>query len=325
MKASLADVTLQINISPGDINYAHLTVPALISQHSAIQKRLLVVDCCRPQKTKLVDPDTKFPEKAFNERVEKIVEIAQNLHKQGIVSDVYYLRKEDPFIELLSEKYLRGIYATTHSSGATANMSYWAGIELVKTRYILHYDGDLVFYQKPGYFWVEEALDYFSDNDKIVSATPRLCPPPNDSNFDLPSLHEGVENHSYPKYWMNDFLSTRHFLMDKERLLEYFPLLRGKILVETLLRKYGNRAFPRDPEIILFKALSSRGGKRLILKNPDAWFTHPTNKPKEYLDMLPNLIQAVANGECPEEQRGHENINIEAWSRFLNKKDLNEQ
>ena len=317
MKESFNDITLQINLSPGDINYAHLTVPALVEKHSAIKKRLLVVDCCRPQKTKLVDPDKKFPEQEFYKRVERIIEIANTFKRDGLFEDIYFLKKDDPLINELSKKYLRGIYATTHSAGATANMSYWAGIELVKTKYILHYDGDLLFYQKPGYFWVEDALKYLKENEKVVTAIPRISPPVNDQTFDLPSLHEDLENFSASKYWLNDFLSTRHFLMDKDKLKDYFPLLRGKFLLEIFIRKYGRRAFPRDPEIVLFKAISSRGGKRMILKNPDAWIIHPDKKNQVFLDILPQMMEVVSKGMCPEKQKGYININVEAWADYL--------
>ncbi len=317
MSSQFDEITLQINISPGDINYAHLTVPSLVEKHSAIKRRLLVVDCCRPQKTKLVDPDTKFPQEEFNKRVERIIEIALTLRGNGTVNEVYFLKTDDPLIPRLAKKYLRGIVSVTHSAGGTANMSYWAGLELVRTKYILHYDGDILLYQKEGYFWIEEALTYFQENKNIVSATPRLCPPVDDVDFDLPSLHEGRENISTPFYWLNDFLSTRHFLMDKERLKNYFPLLRGKLLLEIILRKYGRRAFPRDPEIVLFRAISSRGGKRLILKSPNAWLTHPVDKPAEFSDYLPSLMEAVDKGKCPEEQKGYENIRMDAWIKFL--------
>jgi hypothetical protein len=52
------DVTLQINLSPGDIAYAELTLPALVQAHRAnVDEVLAIVDRCRPQKTKIVDPE----------------------------------------------------------------------------------------------------------------------------------------------------------------------------------------------------------------------------------------------------------------------------
>ncbi|MFP5042400.1 hypothetical protein [Parasediminibacterium sp. JCM 36343] len=313
------DITLQINLSPGDINYAQLTVPAIVKKHGDIKRRLLVVDCCRPQETKLVKPDIKFPVEVFQKKVEQIIAIAEQFKYDGLVTDIYYLKPNDPLIKHLSKKYLRGIYDCTHSGGGTANMSYWAAIELPTTRYVLHYDGDLLLYQKEGYSWVDEAMGYFADSEDIITVLPRYAAPA-PAIFDaIPSYQEGTANEGHEKYWLNEFFSTRQFLLDKQRLAPFLPLMKGKILVETLLRKYGNRVYPRDPEIVLFYTLSAKHAKRLILKSGDAWILHPNQKPKEYLDMLPQMIKYVDAGICPEGQKGYPNIILDEWVGFNTK------
>jgi len=313
------NITLQINLSPGDVNYAGLTVPALVKQHPDIGKRLLVVDCCRPQKTKLVNPDTKYPLAAFNENVERITAISNALLKNKTVTDVYYLKPGDGLFKHLAKKYLNNVYDCTHGAGGTANMSYWAGMELPETRYVLHYDGDMLLYQKPGYLWYHEALDYLANDAKNIFAVPRLCPPVNYPIIDAPSLHEGRPFEALENYWKNDWFSTRHFLFDKQKLAPFLPLVRGQLMLELLLRKYGRRAFPLDPEIVLFRSVGGRGGKKIILKNTDAWLLHPATKPQAYLNLLPQLIEAVTNGKTPDVQRGNENINLEAWMNYFEK------
>jgi hypothetical protein len=308
------DVTLQINISPGDINYAHICITALVHQHSDIKKRLLVVDCCRPQKTKILDPELRFPAKKFEEDVEIICTIANRLLEEKIVSELYFLKPGDPIIDYLAGKYLRNLYKTTHSVGGTANMGYWVGFDKPDTKYLLHYDGDILLYQKTGYSWVLEAKKELETNADAIMAVPRLCPPINE---DIPSLHEGRPFKSYNHYWANDWFSTRHFLMDKHRLEKYLPLVQGKVMMELLLRKYGKRAFPLDPEILLFKSIGGRGGKRLILKNEDAWLLHPVNKTQAYIDKLPLIISAISTGKYPVTQRGYENLNLDAWVKFV--------
>jgi hypothetical protein len=308
------DVTLQINISPGDIKYAGLTVPALVRQHSEIKKRLLVVDCCRPGRTKIMDPDVRFPLEQFEQNVARITEIANRLLADKIVSDVYFLRPGDPLIASISKKYLRGLYKTTHSAGGTANMSYWAGIELPDTKYVLHYDGDMLLYQKTGYNWVNEAITETEQNQSVVIAVPRLCPP---AAGDAPSLHEGRPYASNSSCWVNDWFSTRQFLLNKHRFEKYLPLVGGKVMIELLLRKYGNRAFPIDPEILMFKSIGNRGCKRLILKNEDAWLLHPVNKTQAYIDKLPQIIGAISAGKYPPAQSGHEDLNLDAWLEFV--------
>lgn len=314
------EVTLQINISPGDVNYAALTVPALVSNHRDIKKRLLIIDCCRPQRTKLVDPDLKFPIHIFDKNVKKITEISEELLRNNIVTDLYYLFPNDPLYKRLSEKYLDNIYHCTHAAGGTANMSYWAGIELVETKYVLHYDGDIILYQKVGYSWVEEATKLMENQENVIMAVPRLSPPI--PNSDLPSYSEGRQNISYEKYWLNDWFSTRHFLLNKDKLNDFLPLVRGKVKLELLLRKYGKRAFPIDPEILLFKSLGTRGCKRLMLKNNNAWVTHPANKPEVFIKVVEQIIAEVSHGDFPIEQQGLENIDLAAWVKFIRIKKI---
>jgi hypothetical protein len=308
------DVTLQINISPGDVNYAHLTVPALVNRHSDIKKRFLVVDCCRPQKSTILDPDVRFPVEKFEKNVEAIVAVAKALLADGTVSDVYFLMPDDPLVVYISKIYLRGLYKNTHSAGGTANMSYWVGIFLPDTKYLLHYDGDIMLYQQSGYSWVTEAINEIESKKEAIMAVPRLCPP---LAVDMPSAHEGRPFQSYDKYWLNDWFSTRHFLLDKHRFDKHLPLVNGKIMLELLIRKYANKAFPIDPEILMFKSLGGRGCKRLILKNEKAWLLHPVNKGPEFIVNLPQILSAITAGKYPNEQKGIEDINLDAWGKML--------
>lgn len=310
------DVTLQINISPGDINYAALTVPALLEQHKDIKKKLLVVDCCRPQRTKLVDPNIRFPSDKFKKNVEKIKKICMHFVEEELVSDIYFLYADDPLIDRVAKKYLRGIYNTTHAAGGAANMSYWIGIDMPDTRYVLHYDADMMLYQASGYRWVDEAILELESNQNVLMAVPRLCPPINNV---LPSLHEGRPIMDGKNYWLNDWFSTRQFLLDKSRLEQYLPLVTTKVMIELMIRKYTRRAFPIDPEILLFKSVGSRHGRRLMLKNEQSWSLHPDNKSQSYIEILPQMISLIKKGIYPPAQRGYENINLEAWMMFIQK------
>ncbi|PJJ79459.1 hypothetical protein CLV57_2593 [Mucilaginibacter auburnensis] len=310
------DITLQINISAGDVNYAHLTVPAIVNQHPQIKKRLLIIDCCRPQKTKILDPDVRFPKEQFEQGVEKIKVIAQKLLSDNIVDQLYFVYPDDAMIDEMSKKYLAGLYKTTHGAGGMVNMSYWIGFSLPKTRYVLHYDGDMMLYQKPGFDWAEHAVKLMDERQEAVMAVPRLCPPVK-NNYNLPSLNEGRPSESHQDYWINDWFSTRHFLWDNEKINTYLPFVRGKVKMELLLRKYGNRAFPIDPEILMFKSMAPRGARRLVLKSEDAWMVHPVDKSADYLNNLPAFLNCIAAGKYPKEQSGVENMDLKAWTAFI--------
>ena len=125
------ELTLQINLSPGDLRYAALTVPALVAAHAGeVAERLAVVDCCRPQRTRMVDPDARYP--GFDGNVERLRAMCDGFLRDGVFDRVEYQTPADrDFRRRLSRKYLSGLAADrqTHELGGTALTSYYAGLE----------------------------------------------------------------------------------------------------------------------------------------------------------------------------------------------------
>lgn len=314
------DVTLQINLSPGDIAYARTTVPSLVEAHRAnVDETIAIVDCCRPQRTKIVDPDRRFPAVEFSQRVEQIRAIAEELKAQGYLDRIVYLHPHDPLLSVLSQKYLRNIVRETHDYGGCALMSYLAALEVPTTRYVLHYDADMLLYQAPGYDWSVEARYLIDRQPQAVAASPRISPPFNQDDRvpDAPSLHEGRPLIPVEGGWRNDWFSTRCFLFDRHKLSEYLPLLQGRTLLETLIVKYLNRGYPRSPEIMLFQQVGRSGGWRINLKSDRAWLLHPATKPPRYIELLPQIQYEIQQHRIPERQRGYADIILSAWEEFL--------
>lgn len=278
---------------------------------------MLVVDLCRPQKTKIFDPDKKIPIQVFEERVEKLLGIVDHLKREIHFEQIFFLRPDSPEIKELSRKYLKGLYQTTHAAGGTANMSYWAAIDLPSPRYVLHYDGDMLVHTQEGKNWVEEGLELLNRDSKHIIAVPRTAAPVM-GNPEIISLHQGRPFQDHGDYWTDDWFSTRHFLMDREKLSKYLPLVRGRVKWELLARKWLKRAFPLDPEILLFRSVGNKGGRRVILKDEENFMVHPVEKGEHFLHLLPKVIAYFEKGDIPTNQRGQENFQLEAWEKFLN-------
>lgn len=311
--------TFQVNISPGDDKYAAINVRELAKYHLHIPSRLLVVDCCKPQKTKLVDPVKRFPEPAFSKRVENMCLLAEQLKNEGLFTDVYFIRPGDKLLKELAKKYLNNIVHTTHGAGGTAQMSYWAAIELVNTRYVLHYDGDMFFYQECGYEWWQEAAAIMDKDEHYLFAAPRFAAPTPLAG-DMPGLYKSKMITVKEGYWEHKWFSTRIFLTDKEKLGKELPLVKGKLMMELLLRKLPFRAFPLDPEIIIFKRLClAKHYRRIILQSKKAWSMHPLDKSGPFINMVPGMWDAVKQNKYPEGQGGWEDIVTEAWENYLKK------
>lgn len=94
MNCSPHAVTLQINLSPGDIHYAHLTVPALVKAHrNSVDETVAIVDCCRPQKTKMSIPISNFPGKHLTRRLRRFARSQSKL--------LHPMTKPPRYLELL--------------------------------------------------------------------------------------------------------------------------------------------------------------------------------------------------------------------------------
>ncbi len=309
----MSDFTLQINLSAGDSAYAALTVPRLLAAHPEVTERLLVVDLCKPQKTKIVDPELRFPEPGYSRRRDTIVHLTEGWLASGAVDRVVYLRPGDPLLTVLSRTYLRSWVRETHDYGGCALMAYLAAFEMCRTRWLIHYDADMLLYQDPGFDWALQAREVMKADRAVVAAIPRPSPPPLDGP-DAPSENERLAMHEQPDGWLSGWFSTRCFLFDLASLRPCLPLLQGRLLWETIAVRLLRRGYPRSPEILLFRRMAAAGLSRLTLNDRRAWLLHPVNKGAAFVGALPRLQAAIANGECPAAQRGQQDLLLDAWS-----------
>lgn len=314
----MSEVTLQINLSAGDVDYASLTVPRLIAAHAQVAERLAVVDCCRPQRTRIFDPDTRVPEPAFSERVQRIRNLAETFLRQGLFDRVEYLLPAAPLFHALAAKYVQSWMTATHDYGGCAFMAYWAAFDLPRTRYVIHYDADMLLHQAGNVDWAQRALTSLSTTESAIAAAPRTSPPwTDDPARDAPTRHEGRPATKVPGGWLNDWFSTRCLLLDRERLASELPLVRGYFALIQRLRKWFDRGYPPGPELVLHRILGARGRHCLHLDDTEAWLLHPTRKDAPFLSLLPAILSATQSGDVPSEQRGYADLRIEAWRDFV--------
>ena len=318
-QAPAGGLTLQINLCAGDAGYAALTVPPLVRAHPEATRRLAVVECCRQQRTRIYDPETRAPQAAFQERLARVRALAEEFRRAGLFDEVAYLEPGDPRVRGFAAQYARPWMTETNDYGGCAYMAYWASLELPRTRYILHYDADMLLHQDPGFAWTAEALALLPTQPRAIFTIPRISPPGFAATpaEDAPSCHEGRPPARVPGGWLNDWFSTRCFLLDRERLEPRLPLVRGRRILAYRLRRLIDRGYPPGPEHLLFHELGGKGWRTLNLAAERAWLLHPTRKDGEYHRLLPGIVAAVAAGRFPAAQRGYADLRLEAWTEFL--------
>lgn len=316
------DVSLQINLSGGDIAYAERTVPALVSAHRAhVREVFLVVDCVRPQRTQMIDPDRRFPKGVFDERVASIRRIARGFVDSCLVDRAVYVEEGSPKNAALVKKYAGWPIRETHDCYGCGLLSYLYAFNECRTPYLLHYDADMLLYQAPGYDWSRDARAQLMADSRGISATPRVSPPFAEAlqRQDAPSLQAThPELRPVGQVWHIPWFSARCFLIDLDRLRRWLPLLSVRLpryFVEVCVRKMLARGYPPPTEVLIHRRAQHHGAYRLDLVSPDAFVVHPNDKSQRFLELLPAIQAAVQRGHVPVDQAGWENLRLDEWEK----------
>jgi len=353
----MPDLTLQINLCPGDVAYCEALVTAMVAAHRPrIAEAVAIIDCCRPQSTAWVDIDQRIPTAAFAANVKRINEIAASLVGAGVIDRCVHLRPEDAILRELGAKYFGVATTVTHDHLAHAFLAYFAGLDAARTRFVAHYDADVFLRQPAGRDWAADACSLMEERGDVLAVSPRICPPPtNPRDMITPGPHSAWSDYwmlDRQEYgWRSDWISTRAFCMDLERLKPLLPLTPAADLGKTRRqlaltgaltpivtsawwhRTCGQPSLvgritarlrinhippaPLPPEVLFQKLLRRTDLVSVYLDDPEIWITHPDTKPREFLAILDPLLRAVTKGKFPEEQRGCGSLRIDAWTDFL--------
>lgn len=345
MNAASPDVTLQINLCAGDLAYAEPIVAALSRSHrSDVREVLVVADACRPQATPAVHAPSRFPEPAFGERVAQLRLLCDQLRAAGYVDRIVWLEPDAAALRTLNASYTGTATPRSHDHLGHAFSAYFLGWDAARTRYVAHFDADILLWQQPGFSWIRSAIAALAGDERLLAASPRIAPPDGTESM----IRTGAAGSAWSAWWplephahgwSSPWFSTRCHLMDRERLQRLLPL-RGQAdaasgariehllapvcrlrLVHALLAtRLGRRLvrrvppFPLPPEVLLHEDAQARGFRCLYLGDPRCWFVHPDTKPAGFVALLPQLLDAVVQrGVIPAGQRGLGSLQLSLW------------
>jgi len=185
------------------------------------------------------------------------------------------------------------------------------------SKYILHLDCDMIFYENPGFSWIQEGFKIMEENEDILCVLPRGGPPHKDG-----FLHQGTTPYQVDEkrglYLFKNFTS-RHYLIHRERFLSLLPL---KPLWLSWREPIKSRFFGNGKmlcwEAMVEHALEKSDMWRADLMTNQAWSLHPGDRSEEFYQLLPQIIDSVNRNEFPEKQRGHFDLRLSDWKHFLN-------
>lgn len=339
------DVTLQVNLSAGDLAYGAQMVANLAQIHRRdVREVVVVADLCRPASARDFHAASRLPAREFANRVDRLRELCTALHADGTVDRLVFVTPDAASLTALNLRYAGVATPRSHDHLGHAFSAYFAGWDCARTRYVAHFDADIFLWQTPGFSWIATAVAALQRDETLLAASPRIAPPPGGDSLLDPQRAAECWSPSWPLHrhengWASPWFSTRCHLIDRERLARLLPLgdpahdRRAAALDRWLRPFFDLRAltgasrsrlarrllrdvppFPLPPEVLLHEHAQRRGFSCLYLANPAAWFIHPDTKPERFLRLLPKLLEHVTvRGAHPPAQRGISSVQFQAW------------
>ena len=184
-----------------------------------------------------------------------------------------------------------------------------------ETKYILHLDCDMIFYEEPTFSWIKEGVRLMEENEDILCVLPKGGPPTKDG-----FLHQGTTPYQVDEkrelYLFKNFTS-RHYLIHRERFLSLLPL---KPLWLSWREPIKSRLFGNGKmlcwETMVEHALDKSDMWRADLMTDQAWSLHPGDRCDLFYNLLPKIIEKVNFGQFPQEQAGHFDLKLKYWELF---------
>jgi hypothetical protein len=301
------DCTLSVNVAPSDVDFIMETVPHLVRQcRFPFQERVLVAD---------VLPFFRRQRRSAA-KIRELQRCCRELVRRGIIDRV--LRVD------YSPGYRRSVYAKhfdqprmgeTHNCSGGPFLAYVFAIEECDTRYLLHFDSDILLHQREGHSWIDQGIRTLEADQDVLVVCPLAGPPTRDG-----VLHQrGVPYERDPRgYYRFKNFTSRKYLIDRERFAAALPMTpqRRRARRRRLRSGLRRRATLLNWERAVAAKIRETSFIRADLTSPDAWSLHPLDHGEQFRRHLPRIIAAVEAGRFPEEQAGHYDLDLQLWLKM---------
>jgi hypothetical protein len=253
-----------------------------------------------------------LPQTKFNELMRSIRELEKNYSFSTVSAD--YQSKE---IKTTNRKYLGYPFRETHCFRGYPIFGSFKQFTDISSKYLLHLDCDMIFYEAPDFSWIQEGVRIMEENEDILCVLPRSGPPTKDG-----TLHQGTTEYQIDKnrglFLFKNFTS-RYYLIHKERFMSLLPLnplwlswrepIKSRVLGKGKMLCW---------ESMVGKALENSNLWRADLMTDQAWSIHPGDRSAEFYKLLPKIIECVSRNDFPVKQRGHFDLRLDDWNAYLN-------
>jgi hypothetical protein len=309
----MVKTSLQINLAPGDWRLAQHTLPhQLETWKDQVDEVLLVVDLHRSA--------GRFAE-GWESGKDHLMTMIQGLN----VGRVSVVDSSEDVRTKVANEWTGGCPVPVKDFRGGPSYAYFYGLSQAKGRFVLHSDAD-IFFGGRSQTWLAEALVLLEKYPDLLFVAPLSGPTAKDGRV---STLRCTPDSRAPGGQVFDFISTRLFLLDKEKFQQRIGAFQPKPPnFRSIIKARVEGNPPWDlPEHWMTDAMRLAGMHRFEFSgtSPGMWSLHPPYRCEAFFRILPKLIAAVESGQVPEAQRGCHDFNesMVDWSEAIEKLKTN--
>ena len=307
--------SLWIMVARIDVAFMMQTIPNLVRMcnHYFVEK-VLAIDTASLSGEKAQRPHQRT--------IEQLYDCCERLKALGIIDKIITIEYSKKYHQKIYKKHF-GIpwIKETHNYKGYPILGSMFCMEEAKGDYFLHFDSDMLLYQKKGFDWIAKGIDILNKYPEIMWIRPAAGPQTKANNiYD----EYCAEKNSTGFYKLKGF-SSRCYLIERRRFEKILPL---KIIWAKKQGKKKDR-LPRQFikisnyitgsgildswENMVSESINRKSFYRADIFPENAWTLHPHTRSDEFINNLPLIIEKIEKGWFPKEQAGYYNLKLQYW------------
>jgi hypothetical protein len=293
----MQNVTLQINLAPGDYYHAAHMLEYHIEVFESQTDEILLTFDFNP--ARLRDAQKAERESAS---LYGLIASLQKQHPSVVLRDVDY---NMPVVSAVLGHFFTNRAQLYDFRGAPI-YAYLFGLYSAKNDLVFHIDSDMFF----GGFsarWIRDAIDLLQGDSEIMTVSPLPGPPHPDRILLGQEEYSAYNDMAYAFKFSS--MSTRVFFMDRRLLAHKLrsskPLLKGR-----LFSLY--EGFPQSDTLERIISASMRSSRKyrvdFLGTGRGLYSLHPLYRSEAFYHSIPDALRRLKDGDIPDDQLGHFNI-----------------
>lgn len=188
--------------------------------------------------------------------------------------------------------------------------SYYFGLHSASQPYVFHMDSDILFHGN-GEKWLKEATEVLTKDKNVLSVAP-IIGPPLKSGQNMPLVHKKrynpIDEYSvYGRGYQYKDLSTRIFMVEKERLKNFCPITYPHF--DQIMKSWLRKTTPyHTPERSISEQMQKENLVRVDFEGTEGLFnlhlTQGIKKSPEFIQGLDVILNKIEEGFFTEDMRG---------------------